>query len=614
MSFPTHGYAGKMLRVNLTDGKMSEIKFDSNTLKKYVGGSGIGVKILYDEVPPDVDWSDPDNKLIIASGPLGGTPFPGTGTLSFVTKGAMTNGVATSQANGLFGAYLRHSGYDGIILEGASDDWVYLNIDNNSLELVDASQLLGLDTYETYEQVLKDLGKKEREASVLSIGPSGEKLSRFAGIFEREGHSASKNGPGAVMGSKKLKAISVTRGSNKISLSDPKKFNELAGYIREKANAFQGTLGLLYKMQKRGDGAIPVKNYTTNYWDISDEKLENWSEESIRTRYSPKPNPCYGCSATHTTMMTIPCGPYAGMKVEEPEYEQMAAWGPVIDNDDMEAAMMLCGLTDRLGFDNNEIGWIVSWLMECYERGLIKKEQLNGIELTWGNAEATKELMHLIARREGIGDILAEGVMRASHKLGGEAARAAIYTKKGNSPRGHDHRTRWGELFDTIVSNTGTLENHTSISAQPPYSTAPGEAEKVTLGEAHTKGVMILNDCLGNCRFPTGLDLALFTDVLNAVTGWSLNQKKAQEIGLRVVNLMKVYNLRAGIGRDKDAPSERYGSTPVDGPAAGISIKPDLERMLRLYYSEMGWDPETSKPLPETLRRLGLEYVIQDIW
>jgi len=205
-------------------------------------------------------------------------------------------------------------------------------------------------------------------------------------------------------------------------------------------------------------------------------------------------------------------------------------------------------------------------------------------------------------------------LQRASQKLGGEAARAAIYTKKGNSPRGHDHRTRWGELFDTIVSNTGTLENHTSISAQPPYSTAPGDAEKVTLGEAHTKGVMILNDCLGNCRFPTGLDLALFTDVLNAVTGWSLNQKEAQEIGLRVVNLMKVYNLRAGIGRDKDAPSERYGSTPVDGPAAGISIKPDLERMLRLYYIEMGWDPETSKPLPETLRRLGLEYVIQDIW
>ena len=614
MSSPTYGYAGKMLRVNLTTGEISEEKISQETLQKFVGGSGIGVKILYDEVSPSIDWSDPANKLIIASGPLGGTPFPGTGTLSFVTKGAMTNGVATSQANGLFGAYLRLSGYDGIILEGASPDWVSLNINDDSAELVNADHLHGLDTYETYEQVLKDIGKKEKEASTLSIGPAGEKLSRLAGIFESEGHSASKNGPGAVMGSKKLKAISVTRGSNKIPIKDPEKFNELAGFIREKSNVYQGTLGLLYKMQKRGDGAIPVKNYTTNIWDISDEKIEDWSEESIRERYSPKPNPCYGCAANHSTMMTIPCGPYAGMKVEEPEYEQMAAWGPIIDNDDMEAAAMLCVLTDRLGFDNNEIGWIVSWLMECYERELVSQEQLNGIDLAWGNIEATRELMYLIARREGIGDSLAEGVMRASQKLGGEAARAAIYTKKGNSPRGHDHRTRWGELLDTIVSNTGTLENHTSISALPPYSTAPGEAEKVTLGEARTKGVMILNDCLGNCRFPTGLDLALFTEVLNAITGWSLSQREAQDVGVRTVNMMKVYNLRAGIGRDKDAPSERYGSTPVDGPSAGISIQPDLEGMLRLYYTEMGWDPETSKPLPETLRQLGLDTIIQDIW
>jgi aldehyde:ferredoxin oxidoreductase len=260
MLSPPYGYAGKMLRVNLTTGEISKEKFSQETLQKYVGGSGIGVKILYDEVSPSVDWSDSANKLIIASGPLGGTPFPGTGTLSFVTKGAMTNGVATSQANGLFGAFLRLSGYDGIILEGTSPDWVSLNINNDSAELVNASHLQGLDTYETYEQVLKDIGKKEKEASTLSIGPAGEKLSRLAGIFESEGHSASKNGPGAVMGSKKLKAISVTRGSSKIQIHDPDKFNELAGFIRAKSNVYQGTLGLLYKMQKRGDGAIPVKN------------------------------------------------------------------------------------------------------------------------------------------------------------------------------------------------------------------------------------------------------------------------------------------------------------------------------------------------------------------
>jgi len=204
--------------------------------------------------------------------------------------------------------------------------------------------------------------------------------------------------------------------------------------------------------------------------------------------------------------------------------------------------------------------------------------------------------------------------MRASQKIGGEAAKAAIYTLKGNAPRGHDHRTRWGEMFDTIVSNTGTLENHVSISGLPPYSQQAGKPRLVSEGEALTKGVMILNDSLGNCRFPTGLNLALFTEALNFVTGWDFTEQEANNVGLRAVNLMKVYNLRSGIGRDLDEPSERYGSTPVDGPSKGISIKPVLESMLSNYYRLMGWDEETSEPLPETLRKLGLEYVISDLY
>jgi aldehyde:ferredoxin oxidoreductase len=312
-------------------------------------------------------------------------------------------------------------------------------------------------------------------------------------------------------------------------------------------------------------------------------------------------------------MMTIPDGPYAGMEVEEPEYEQLAAWGPQIDNRNVDSAAMLSGFCDRLGFDNNEMGWIIGWLMECYERGLLSRDQLNGLEMNWGNVNAARKMMEMIAYREGIGDLLAEGIMRASKEIGGEAAKAAIYTLKGNAPRGHDHRTRWGEMFDTIVSNTGTLENHVSISGQPPYSSWAGHPEEVSDGEALTKGVMLLNDSLGNCRFPTGLDLPLLTGALNAVTGWDYSEDEAKDVGLRAVNLMKAFNLRAGIGRELDAPSERYGSTPVDGPNEGIGIKPVLEPMLRNYYGLMGWDEETSEPLPETLRNLDLAYVIKDL-
>jgi len=473
---------------------------------------------------------------------------------------------------------------------------------------------MGKGTYETYDLISEELGKKDREASVLSIGPAGENLCRFAGIFERKGHSASKNGPGAVMGSKRLKAIAVSIGEKRIRVKHPDEFKTIAERVRENASKLRGTVGGVYDNQKAGQGVLPVKNYTTNLWEISEDEIDRYSEPSIRKRYNPKPNPCWGCPATHSTMMTIPEGPYAGMEIEEPEYEQLAAWGPQIDNKDVDSAAMLSSVCDRLGFDNNEMGWMVGWLMESYERGLLNKDQLNGLEMTWGNVEAGREIMYMIAYRQGIGELLADGIMRASRKIGGEAARAAIYTMKGNAPRGHDHRTRWGEMFDTIVSNTGTLENHVSISGLPPYSQWAGHPNEVSNGVALTKGVMILNDSLGNCRFPTGLDLELFTDVLYAVTGWKLSQEEAQNIGLRAVNLMKVFNLRAGIGRELDAPSERYGSTPLDGPNKGIGIMPMLESMLTNYYQLMGWDKETSKPLPETLESLGLQHVIKDIW
>jgi aldehyde:ferredoxin oxidoreductase len=614
MSIKIGGYAGKLLRVDLSNERLSEVFYDEAFLRKYVGGASLGVKIFYDEVSPTTTWFDPSNRIIFASGPIGGTNLPGSGTISIVTKGALTGGVASSQANGLFGAYLKFSGYDGLIVQGSSDRWMYLNIKQDEAELKNASNFQSKGTYETCDLLCKELGKSERELSVISIGPAGESLSMFAGLFERKGHSASKNGVGAIMGSKKLKAISVSHEDKRINIMHPEKFNTLVQRVRQNALKLNGTVGSVYDYQKSGLGILPVKNYTTNIWNISDKELERFKGENIRTRYKPRPNPCWACPATHSTMMTIPDGPYAGMEIEEPEYEQLAAWGPQIDNRDIDSAAMLSSVCDRLGFDNNEMGWMVGWLMECYERGLLTREQLGGLEMTWGNVDAAREIMYMIASRKGIGDLLANGIMRASQKIGGEVAKAAIYTLKGNAPRGHDHRTRWGEMFDTIVSNTGTLENHISISGLPPYSQQAGKPRLVSEGEALTKGVMILNDSLGNCRFPTGLNLALFTEALNFVTGWDFTEQEANNVGLRAVNLMKVYNLRSGIGRDLDEPSERYGSTPVDGPSKGISIKPVLESMLSNYYRLMGWDEETSEPLPETLRKLGLEYVISDLY
>jgi len=608
------GYVGKFLRVDLSREKLSPVVFDEDTLRMYIGGSGIGAKILYDEVPPSIRWSDPSNRVILASGPLGGTTFPGTGTFSLVTKGALTGGYTSCQANGLFGAYIKFSGYDGIIIQGVAKRWMYVNIKQDKAELEEASHLLGRTTYETDSLVKKELGKKDREMSVVSIGPAGENLCRFAGTFERKGHSASHNGTGAVLGSKRLKAIAVSRGSKQVKVKYPERLKVVADKVRKRALKFRGTVGAVYILHTVKTGGLPIKNYTTNIWDTTEKQIESFSEPSIRKRYNPKPNPCWACPATHSSIMTIPEGPYAGMEIEEPEYEQMAAMGPVIDNKHVDSATMLSSTCDRLGFDVNEMGWILGWTMECYEKGLLTKEDLNGLEMTWGNVEAVRQLMHMIAHRKGFGDLLAEGILRASQKLGGEAAKAAIYTLKGNSPRGHDHRTIWGEMFDTIVSNTGTIETHTSLSSALPYKASAGNPDGTSKGVALTKGILVWEDCLGNCRFNTGFDLLITSEAASAVTGWEISPEAAKVIGLRVINLMKVYNLRAGITKELDAPSERYSSTPVDGPAKGISIHSHFDSMLKNYYKLMGWDEDTGKPLPETLKKLDLGHLIKDIW
>ncbi len=603
------GYAGKFLRVDMSEGKLSDEVFDEATLRKYLGGTGIGCKIMYEEVPPDADWSDPVNRVTIGSGPLGGTAVGGSGTISIVTKGALTGGSTSVQANGLFGAYLRFSGYDGIIVQGASESWKYLVIRDGGAELKDADEIMGLDTYEVGDYLRESYGVRGRSASVLSIGPAGEKLVRWAGVFVDHGHSASHNGSGAVLGSKKLKAIMAFRSTGSPELADPEGLKEVAQRIYEDVEYFRGTIGGVETAQKSGSGSLPIKNYTTNLWDVDAEKVDTFGERYLRDTYQFEREPCWGCRLLHCAMFRIEDGPYAGV-VEEPEYEQMAAWGPVVDVKDVEATMMLSALTDRLGLENNEAGWLTGWVIECLEKGYLSKEE-TGIDVRWGDVDAIVELLKMISERRGFGDVLAEGVKRASEKVGGEAAKAAIYTMKGNTPRGHDHRTRWAEMFDTCVSNTSTIETH--MSAMGPGAQGPENPMEVSTEVARTKGLMQLEDSVGTCRFNTRMNNVYISEAVAAATGWDFTAEEGKRVGLRAVNLMRAYNLRVGIGAEYDRPSTRYGSTPVDGPTVGISILPHWDAMLRNYYGLMGWDTETGIPLPETLEELGLGHVVKDM-
>jgi aldehyde:ferredoxin oxidoreductase len=275
---------------------------------------------------------------------------------------------------------------------------------------------------------------------------------------------------------------------------------------------------------------------------------------------------------------------------------------------------MLSNLADRLGLDINESSWTISWLMECFEKGLIDEDDIDGIEPRWGDSEAVKALLKKIALREGCGDWLAEGVMRASQRLGGEAPNLGIYTLKGASPRSHDHRGRWYEMLDTCLSNTSTIE--TSFGLPPALPGKPTlkdqfSPEEISTVNAMTGGWRQFEDCLGICRF-CSTDPVLVVDCVNAATGWNLSLDGALDIGYRAINLLRLFNFRHGLDVTLEAPSRRYASTPVDGPVEGKGIAQHFESMKRNHWRLMGWDEETGMPLPETLQRLGIENPFSD--
>jgi len=604
------GYAGKILRVDLTTRKMTQERLGPKELRRWVGGTGVGTHYLYQEVPPGVEWSDPRNRVTLASGPLAGTRVSGTGNYSAVFKGPMTNLAGATQANGYFGAFMRFCGYDGVVFEGAAERPVYLLFADDGPQLRDADALWGKDTRQVEETLHAELGLSDRQLSVFSIGPSGESGCFFAGVVGDRGHIAAHNGFGAVLGAKRVKAVAAVRGSGKIPVHDPDRLGSLVGSLFEAAKSFGG--GSLYKWGTAGGlsgaaigGWLPVRNYTTSVFP----EHEQVNGQYLRTHFRVKPSPCWACRMSCCQEIEVAEGPYKGYRGEEPEYEGMASFAPNVGVTEAGAAVMLCNECDKLGLDLNEAGWVVSFTMEAYERGIVTKADLDGLEMTWGNAEAARALLHKIARREGFGEVLAGGVKRAAERLGGEAIDIGVYTMKGSTPRSHDHRGRWAELFDTCTSNTGTIEatfggvQYERLGLPPVRDRF--SPEEVSRANAQFNGWHQFDDCLGVCRF-CFTNASLGIDALNAVTGWDFTLDEAMAVGRRIVNQLRVFNFRHGLRKEMERPSPRYGSVPVDGPAAGKGIMPHWDFMLRNYYEHMGWDPETGKPLPETLRKLGL--------
>jgi aldehyde:ferredoxin oxidoreductase len=426
------------------------------------------------------------------------------------------------------------------------------------------------------------------------------------------------------MGSKRLKAIVLARGEGRPVLKDKDRLSAIADQQFElyrtgivyKSGTLDGVIGSV--MSK--DGTVPVKNYSTNVFDIPPDKLDKFSALYIRSHFEPKPNPCWACRMHHCNKITLTEEPFKGYQGEEPEYECFAAFGPLIGVTDVTATIFLSNEADRLGIDANETGWTIGLAMESFEKGLLTTEETDGLRLNWGNYVAVNELMHKIALREGFGDILAEGAMRAAQRIGGEAPSFALHTMKGNTPRGHDHRNTWPMLFDTCVSQMSSDEGYDLRKQQDiglnlaPLTRPDNSAVDTITYNVAFKGAAQFEDCLGICRFTTRTNLKLLCEAVSAVTGWDFTPLEGMDVGKRIVNLLRCFNMRHGHTAAMDAPSPRYGSAPVDGPSKGISIIPQWNELRNRYYEGMGWDKETGKPLPETLKRYRLEYAISELW
>ena len=609
------GYMGKVLRVDLEREVITEEKIDEAILKQYVGGTGLGVRMLYDEVPETVNWDDPANRLIYITGPFTGTNAPGSSVYTVATRGALTNMFVASHANGFFGMRLKQAGVDGIIFQGVAKRWVYLYINDGKAELRDAAHLIGKDTWETEDALIEEVG--EPKAGVSCIGPAGEHGVRYAGICSDKGHICSTNGVGTVMGQKRVKAV-VAFGKQKVPLHDEELFKELVKEWWDEAfETMWGfmipSLGTNGQYRSCYEGSfVPIKNLTTNIFPDH----EKFAGDAMRDYYKGKPRPCAACRFAHIHSIELKSGPGKGMVVEEAEFEGTNAFAGQIFNGDVDASQWLNHINDVLGMDVKEQAFNIGLAMECYEKGLLTKEDCNGLDLSWGNVDAIEQLLYKIANREeGIGDLLADGVYRSAQKIGGEAPEYAVYTHKGNAPHVHDGRGMWSIAFSMAVSDMGSIPAGDMGDVGDLLDTIGADAldpEQAFSGDLIAKGQAITGrrghfiDCLGICMFVAGVQFTTIATMLNTITGWNYSWKDCVTIGERVMNMMRAYNVRCGHTREHNTLSPRLLQAPINGAAEGISIEPDFDRMIDIYYDMMGWDSD-GKPLPKTLKRLGLK-------
>ncbi len=606
------GYGGKILRINVSTGETNVEKVTEEMIKKYLGGDGFAVKLLYETVPKGTEPYAPENAVIITPGVLTGAPLPTSGKVLFCTKSPLTATISESVMGGSIGAELKYAGYDAVVITGKAEKPSYLFINDDDVKVVTCEELWRKNTREADEILKKKLGA---DVKVASIGVAGENLVRYAGIDSEERQSG-RGGLGAVLGSKRIKAIAV-RGTKGLDIHDPVKAMDLVKKwqkVMVTSGAFKddtkyGT-GEFLEWMNAERGAFPTRNFQEGVFN----EREKINPYYWAPKYSKKNKGCYTCIKPCGKLFTIKEGPYAGTKVDGIEYETLYSLGSACGNADIEAVARANELCDLYGLDTISTGVTIGFVMELYERGILNEVEI-GFKLPFGKSEAVPQLVEMIAHRRRIGDLMAEGVKRMAEKIGKGAERYAVHVK-GMEPPAYDVRGIKGMALAFMTSPRGAC--HLKSGAYALELTGKfWKFSGVDRFSAENKGYeikemedfMTVYDSLGVCKFSRGFFLIQeFPEILETMTGVKFTEGELLEIGERANNIKRLFNAREGITRKDCLLPPRITEDPIpEGVSKGSYVTvEEMNAMLDDYFRARGWNNE-GIPTKEKLEDLEIE-------
>ena len=617
-----NGYTGNILRVDLTEEKVSTENPDNIFYRRYIGGEGFVAYYLLKELKAGIDPLSPENKLIFATGPLTGFAIPGTGRNSVGAKSPLTGGFGEAEVGGHWGAELKHAGFDAIIVEGKAKNPVYIWINDGEAELRDASHLWGKVTGEAQEIIQKELDDKL--IRVAQIGPGGEQMVRYACVINDLRNAAGRTGMGAVMGSKNLKAIAV-RGHKKLEVIDKEKlrakikeFNEVA-YKPMKGYFEYGTGGGIME-QFATSGNLPTRNFRDGNF-LGANALD---PGIMKQEISLKMEACYACSIRCKKIVEIGEPWNVDPIYGGPEYESIGAFGSNCGVDDIKAVCKANELCNKYSIDTISTGVSIGFAMECYENGILSNKDTNGIKLNFGNAEAMVKMVEMICKREGLGDILAEGVKRAAEEIKNGADKFAMHVKGQEIPM-HEPRLKQGlgvgytisptgaehmaNLHDTSIASERSIAVHSAIGILEPLELNDLGAKKVRALVYYSNWRNLFNALL-ICYF-LPWDYIDIPEIVRAVTGWYSSTWELMKVGERITTMARVFNVREGLTKKDDWLPERFFQPHTSGALAETSIKPEeLKNAITTYYKMMGWNDE-GIPTKSKLEELELDWASQ---